>query len=87
MAMTPDLLVTVLGKPGCHLCEQAAIDVAAVCEPRGVAWQEVSILGDPALVDRYAEEIPVVLINGAQHTFLRVDRQRLDDALTTYLGE
>jgi hypothetical protein len=52
-----------------------------------VGWQEVSILGDPALVDRYAEEIPVVLINGAQHTFLRVDRQRLDDALTTYLGE
>lgn len=46
-----------------------------------IAFDERSILDDPALRDRYAEEIPVVLIDGAQHTYWRVDPDRLRAAL------
>lgn len=83
MADSPQ--VTVYGKPGCHLCEQAELDVAAVCAPLGVPWQVISILDDPVLADRYAEEIPVICIDGAQHDFIRVDRERLRAALQAKL--
>jgi hypothetical protein len=52
-----------------------------VCADRGVSWAEVSILDDPDLADRYAEQIPVVLVDGAVHDFWRVDSERLRKAL------
>jgi len=42
---------------------------------------EQSVLDDPVLLERYAEEIPVVLVDGRQHTFWRVDESRLRAAL------
>lgn len=75
--------VTLVGKPGCHLCDDARPIVAAVCGETGTPWQEVSILDDPVLADRYAEQIPVVLIDGQVHDFWRVDAGRLRAALAT----
>lgn len=49
----------------------------------GVALEERSIVDDPELLDRYAEEIPVLLIDDRVHTIWRVDPQRLRTALTT----
>ena len=76
-----DERVILVGKPGCHLCDDARVVVAAVCTARGVSWVEVSILEDPDLADRYAEQIPVVLVDGAVHDFWRVDSERLRKAL------
>jgi glutaredoxin len=73
--------VTLYGKPGCHLCDDARTVVERVCADLGVDWVEQSILDDPALQERYAEEIPVVLVDGRQHTFWRVDEARLRAAL------
>ena len=70
-----------VGKPGCHLCDDARVVVAAVCGDMGVSWGEVSLLDDPDLADRYAEQIPVVLVDGAVHDFWRVDSERLRMAL------
>lgn len=78
-----DERVILVGKPGCHLCDDARAIVAAVCEETGVAWGEVSILDDPELADRYAEQIPVVLVDGVVHDFWRVDAGRLRQAVTT----
>ena len=50
-----------------------------------MTWQVISILDDPVLADRYAEEIPVICIDGAQHDFIRVDRERLRAALQAKL--
>ena len=72
-----------LGKPGCHLCDDARVIVTDVlAEFPGVTFEERSILDDPALLDAYAEEIPVVLIDGRVHTIWRVDPARLRKALT-----
>lgn len=79
----PDPRVLLVGKPGCHLCDDARSVVAAVCAESAVEWDEMSILDDPTLADRYADQIPVVLIDGVVHDFWRVDAGRLRDALTS----
>jgi hypothetical protein len=56
--------------------------VEAVAEDTGTGWRELSILEDPDLAARYAEQIPVVLVDGEPHDFWRVDEQRLRSALT-----
>jgi hypothetical protein len=74
--------VLMLGKPGCHLCDDARVIVTDVLtEFPGVTFEERSILDDPALLDEYAEEIPVILIDGRVHTIWRVDPVRLRTAL------
>ncbi|MGP4110112.1 glutaredoxin family protein [Streptomyces sp. 4N509B] len=74
-------LVTLIGKPGCHLCDDARAVVAAVCDEVGVAWEERDITVDAELHRRYWEQIPVVLVDGEQHDFWRVDPARLRRAL------
>jgi glutaredoxin len=82
LAAVPLTTVTLIGKPGCHLCDDAREIVAGVlAEHEGVQFTELSILDDAELHDRYADEIPVVLIDGAVHTIYRVDAERLTATL------
>ncbi|MEU1514810.1 glutaredoxin family protein [Streptomyces sp. NPDC005811] len=76
-----DRLVTLIGKPDCHLCEDAQAVVEKVCGDLGVPWEKKDITQDEALHDAYWEQIPVVLVDGRQHTFWRVDETRLRKAL------
>ena len=78
----PPPRVTLIGKPGCHLCDEAREVVAAVAAEVGVGWEERNILDDPALLERYAEQIPVTLVDGHPHDFWRVSADRLRAALT-----
>lgn len=73
--------VTLIGKPDCHLCEDARAVVAAVCAETGEEFVERSILDDPELADLYWEQIPVTLVDGVQHDYWRVDADRLRAAL------
>jgi hypothetical protein len=73
--------ITLIGKPGCHLCDAARDVVARVAAEVGAEWRELSILDHPQLAERYWEQIPVVLVDGAEHDFWRVDERRLRDAL------
>ena len=74
--------LTLLGKPGCHLCDDAREVVSAVlAEHPDVEFDERNILDDQALFDRYWEEIPVVLLDGTVHTVWKVDDARLRAAL------
>jgi hypothetical protein len=74
--------VALIGRPGCHLCVDAEDVVARVCADLGVGWQKLSIDDDPELHRRYWEQIPVVLVDGVQHDFWRVDPERLRAALS-----
>ena len=75
--------VTLYSRPGCHLCDAAREVVARVCADLGEEYAEISIDDDPALADRFGEEIPVTFVDGRQHDFWRVDETRLRAALTT----
>lgn len=74
--------VTLLTRPGCHLCDAARPVVERVCIELGVGWTEIDITGDADLLDRYWEQIPVTLVDGSQHDFWQVDELRLRAALT-----
>ena len=73
--------IVLLGRPGCHLCEEARAVIARVAADLGVDWVERSIDDDPELRASYAEQIPVTFVDGEQHDFWRVDEQRLRAAL------
>jgi hypothetical protein len=73
--------VVLIGKPDCHLCENARLIIAKVCEELGETWSELSILEDPQLADQYFESIPVTMIDGKIHDKWRVDEARLRSAL------
>ena len=74
--------VTLLTRPDCHLCETArAVVTGVLADFPDVALVERSILDDPALLERYVEEIPVVLINDRVHNIWRVDAERFRTAL------
>lgn len=75
--------LTLLSKPGCHLCDDARDAVAGVIAETGVeaSVEEVDILADEELNARYWDEIPVLLIEGKVHTIWRVDPARLATAL------
>lgn len=73
--------VTLIGKPGCHLCDDARVVVERVAAEFGAVVEEQDITQDAALHDRYWEQVPVVLVDGEQHTFWRVDEKRLRGAL------
>jgi hypothetical protein len=55
--------------------------VERVATDTGAGWQELSILDDEGLREQYWELIPVVLVDGEQHDFYRVDETRLREAL------
>lgn len=73
--------VTLYGRPGCHLCDDARAVVAQVCAELGEEYAEVDITADPELLGRFGEEIPVTFVDGVQHDFWRVDGRRLRAAL------
>ena len=80
--------LTLIGKPDCHLCDDARAVVDGVIaglgsrdDAPGVLLEEVSIASDEQLRERYWEMIPVVLVNGRQHSYWRVDADRLTTAI------
>jgi len=81
-------LLTLIGKPGCHLCDDARDLVTGVVRALDgtpgapeMAIEERSILDDAALSELYLEDIPVLMINGRVHNYWRIDPDRLRTAL------
>ena len=79
--------LTLIGKPGCHLCDVARDVVGEViasldAESRpSAALQELSILDDAGLHEQYWEQIPVLLLNGQVLDTWHVNAARLRAAL------
>jgi hypothetical protein len=73
--------ITLLGKPGCHLCDDARAVIARVAADVGVAWEERDITASAADLAEYWDKIPVTLVDGVQHDFWRVSEERLRAAL------
>jgi glutaredoxin len=76
-----DRQVTLLGRPGCHLCDEARAIIARVAADLGVPWEERDITESEADLREYWDKIPVTLIDGVQHDFWRVSEPRLRAAL------
>jgi glutaredoxin len=59
-------VVTLFGKPGCHLCDEARHLVRRVCDGRAVELREIDVTLDPTLNREYGERIPVLALNGEE---------------------
>jgi hypothetical protein len=75
-------VLTLYGKPGCHLCDDARAVVGEALAGRDVALREVDVTLDPVLERRYGERIPVLAVDGEELFDHVVDpvilRERLD---------
>jgi glutaredoxin len=75
-------VVTVVSRNGCHLCEVAEAEVARICAELGVPWEVTDVDADPELRAEYGEYVPVILVDGEEHGYWRVEEARLRAALT-----
>ena len=73
--------LTFLTRVDCHLCADALQTVTEVAAGRDVTVTEIDIDTDDDLAAQYGWDVPVVFLNGRQHSFHRVDRDRLSTAL------
>ncbi len=73
--------ITLLSRPGCHLCEEARAVIERVAADLGVPWAEKDITQSPEDLETYWEMIPVTLVDGVQHDYWRVSEDRLRAAL------
>jgi glutaredoxin len=72
------LRLTIYSKPGCHLCDEMKAVVHRVLESRGdVPLDEIDVSADPALLDRYGLEVPVLLIDGTKVAKYRIAEEEL----------
>jgi hypothetical protein len=78
----PAHTITLLTRPGCHLCDDARTVIASVAAELGVVWEERDITRSESDLHAYGDMIPVTLIDGVQHDFWRVSEQRLRTALS-----
>ena len=78
--------VTLVSRAGCHLCDTAREVIARVCADLGESFEERDVDQDPALLERWSDEVPVTLVDGRQHDFWRVDETRLRRALEGEAG-
>jgi glutaredoxin len=74
--------LTLYGKPGCHLCDEARDALARAATGHEVEIEHVDVTLDPGLDRRYGHRIPVVALDGEELFEYVVDphllRQRLD---------
>ena len=76
-------VLTLYGKPGCCLCDEARAVVDDVRRELPFELREVDVSLDPGLQRDYGERIPVVAIDGEEAFELRVDPLELRRRLAT----
>ena len=73
--------VTVYTRAGCPLCRTAETVVERICAELGQRWAAVDVDADPRLRAEYGDQVPVIMIDGREHGFWRVEEDRFRAAL------
>lgn len=79
--------VVLITKADCHLCANARDAVERVTASLGLGWTEQQVDDLQELRERYAEEIPVVLVDGIQRDFWKIDEVRLERVLQRAMAQ
>lgn len=75
--------VTLMSRAGCTACAAARADVERICAELGVPWTEQDVDANPVLQAEYGDRVPVILVDGTEHGFWRIEEDRLRRALLT----
>ena len=81
MAVAADRRVTLITRDGCHLCEDAERQLAALADELGFELSVLDVDADRARANEYSERVPVILIDGAEHGYWRLEEARFRAAL------
>jgi Glutaredoxin-like domain (DUF836) len=73
--------VSLISKPGCHLCDVAREVVEIVCAEADLDFDELDITQDPFLASDFADAIPVVLVDGVEVGRFRIPPEAIRRAL------
>ncbi|WP_246797131.1 glutaredoxin family protein [Burkholderia perseverans] len=73
--------LTLYGRGWCHLCDEMRAALAPLAAEFDVAVDYLDIDADPALVARYDEDVPVLLLDGVELCRHRLDSARVRAAL------
>jgi glutaredoxin len=76
-----DHRVTLVTRVGCHLCEAAEVLLRRLSAELGFAYREVDVDASQVLRDEYSDRVPVILIDGKEHGYWRVEEPRFRKAL------
>lgn len=74
--------VTLLTRVDCPACAAAAADVRRICAELHVDWTAEDVDADPELRAEYGDRVPVILIDGIEHGYWKVEEDRFRAALT-----
>jgi glutaredoxin len=69
--------VQLLTREGCHLCEVAGETLTRVAGEAGLPVELVDVDADQELQAEYGDRVPVVLLDGREHSHFTVDVVRL----------
>ena len=69
--------LTLLTRDGCHLCQTAAETLTRIGAEAGLVPDVVDVDADPELQAEYGDRVPVVLLDGQEHSYFTVDVERL----------
>ena len=61
------MLLTLYSKPDCHLCAEAEAELRRLARRYPHQLQTVDITQDPVLLQRYAERVPVLVVQGREY--------------------
>jgi glutaredoxin len=64
-------------RPGCHLCDVAKEALGRIAADTGEDWVELNVESDIALEREYGDRVPVILLDGREHGYWRVEEERL----------
>src|ERR1700709_2532226 len=73
--------LALMTRAGCHLCETAAATLRTIAAEAGLEPLAVDVDADPGLQAEYGDRVPVVLLDGREHSYFEVDVPRLRGAL------
>ncbi len=76
-----DRTVTLISRRGCHLCAEAEQQLAALSAELGFGLETLDVDADRARANEYSERVPVILIDGAEHGYWRLEEARFRAAL------
>jgi glutaredoxin len=76
-----DHQVTLITRAGCHLCEDAEQLLRRLAGELAFGYREVDVDASPVLQDEFSDRVPVILIDGKEHGYWRVEEPRFRRAL------
>lgn len=76
-----DHQVTLVTRAGCHLCEAAEQRLRVLAAELGFGYREVDVDASPVLRAEYSDRVPVILLDGKEHGYWRLEEPRLRKAL------